>query len=419
MKQPAVHQIKKKQKPISILAIGGSIFMMFFGAGNIVFPLALGYQFHNHPWLACFGMLLTAVLVPLAGLVAMLLYAGDYQVFFRSIGKIPGYFFIIIILCLIGPFGGIPRAIAVSHATIVSLFHDTAAHSWLLSLPIFSLISCGLIYVFACRLSKLLQWLGLVFFPVMMITLIWIIFKALSMPAHLSAASIYSASTAWLSGVVEGFNTMDLLAGFFFCSIVLASIQQQLAQDRKHTDEEAPINFQKINKSSRVRLTLSFILAAIFLSTTYLGFTLCSARHANSLHGVLKGEILGRISTITLGPKSLLTGISVFIACLTTEIALVSIIADFLARTYSVIAKKTKKKMTYPTAVILTLIPTYFMAVLNFDNISSLLEPLLQISYPALIVLTFGNIAHKLWDFRYAPHLFYVTLSLTFFAFIL
>lgn len=418
MKQKNLQQTNKP-RPLSILAIGGSIFVMFFGAGNIVFPLALGYQFHDHPWLACMGMLLTAVLVPLAGLVAMLLYAGDYQVFFRSIGKIPGYFFIVIILCLIGPFGGIPRAIAVSHSTIASLFPEKVSHSFLLSLPIFSLISCGLIYIFACRLSKLLQWLGSVFFPVMMATLVWIIFKALSMPSHLSTVSVHGARSAWLSGVIEGFNTMDLLAGFFFCSIVLASIQQQLAQDKKHTDEEVPLDFQKINKSSRIRLTLSFVLAAILLSAIYLGFTLCSARHASILHGVPKGEILGRISFITLGPNSILTGISVFIACLTTEIALVSIFADFLARTYSAFAKNSKIKMTYPVAVLLTLLPTYFMAVLNFENISSLLVPLLQISYPALIMLTFGNIAHKLWKFRYAPHLFYVTLSLTIFTFVL
>lgn len=410
MEKKHPQQRAQKTPSISILSIGGSIFVMFFGAGNIVFPLALGYQHHAHPWFACLGMLFTAVFVPLMGLLAMLLYAGDYQSFFRSVGKIPGNLFILLILCLIGPFGGIPRAIAISYSTLEPLF--PVDHGWMFSSPVFSFLSCVFIYLFACRLSKLLQWLGSFFFPIILGTLICIIYKALSIDPHPSAISSYTPGQSWFAGLVEGFNTMDLLAGFFFCSIVLVAIRQQLAQQQHHTDQEAPLDFQKVNKASRIRLTLGFILAAALLSAIYLGFTLCAARHANILNGVPTGQILGRISQITLGPKNLLTGICVFVACLTTEIALVGIIADFLARSVMTMTRS-KYTMTYPTAVILALIPSYLMSILNFENISQLLLPLLQLSYPALIVLTFGNIAHKLWHFRYTALLFYATLIST------
>ncbi|ETR79560.1 Branched-chain amino acid transport system carrier protein, partial [Chlamydia pneumoniae B21] len=56
----ASHKTNDK-KSLSIWSIGGSIFAMFFGAGNIVFPLALGYHYNAHPWSAYFGMMLTAV----------------------------------------------------------------------------------------------------------------------------------------------------------------------------------------------------------------------------------------------------------------------------------------------------------------------------------------------------------------------
>lgn len=400
-----------KASPISILSIGGSIFVMFFGAGNIVFPLALGYQYHSHPWFACLGMLFTAVFVPLMGLLAMLLYAGDYQLFFRSIGKVPGKLFILLILCLIGPFGGIPRAIAISYSTIEPLFIKSAHHGWF-NLPIFSFVSCVFIYLFACRLSKLLQWLGSFFFPIILGTLVLIIYKALSIAPNPSSIHVYSATESLFAGVIEGFNTMDLLAGFFFCSIVLVAIRQQLAQQQHYTDQETPLDFQTVSKSSRIRLTLGFILAASLLSAIYLGFTLSAARHANILNGVPTGQILGSISRITLGPKNLLTGLCVFIACLTTEIALVGIIADFLARSIMT-ATHSKRKMTYSTAVILALIPSYLMSILNFETISLLLFPLLQLSYPALIALTFGSIAHKMWRFPYVSHLFYITFILT------
>ncbi|WP_375793843.1 branched-chain amino acid transport system II carrier protein [Chlamydia sp. 12-01] len=402
MNKNASNRVSSK-KELSVWSIGGSIFAMFFGAGNIVFPLALGYHYHSHPWFACFGMMLTAVCVPLLGLFSMLLYSGDYKNFFSSIGKIPGMIFIIAILCLIGPFGGIPRAIAVSHATLASLSDSKA--TLLPNLPVFSLICCTLIYLFACKLSKLIQWLGSVFFPIMLTTLIWIIFKGLTIPANPSFMESANPRQAWLAGITEGFNTMDLLAAFFFCSIVLISIRQMV--ENGDANDETPLNFQKINKKDKRTLGLAFALAAVLLGLIYLGFALCASRHAGLLAHVSKGQILGRISAIALGPNSLLTGVCVFVACLTTEIALVGIVADFLARIIS------SKRMTYSNAVIFTLIPSYLISILNFENISLLLLPLLQLSYPALIALTCGSIAYKLWNFRHVQALFYLTLSLT------
>lgn len=402
MNRNTSNRASSKQE-LSVWSIGGSIFAMFFGAGNIVFPLALGYHYHSHPWFACFGMMLTAVCVPLLGLFSMLLYSGNYKSFFSSIGKVPGMIFIIAILCLIGPFGGIPRAIAVSHATLASLSNSKTV--LLPTLPVFSLICCALIYLFACKLSKLIQWLGSVFFPIMLVSLVWLIFKGLTIPANPSFIESAGPQQAWLAGITEGFNTMDLLAAFFFCSIVLISIQQMI--ENGDANDETPLNFQKINKKDKRTLGLAFALAALLLGLIYLGFALCASRHAGLLATASKGQILGRISAIALGQNSLLTGMCVFVACLTTEIALVGIVADFLARIIS------SKRMTYSNAVIFTLIPSYLISILNFENISLLLLPLLQLSYPALIALTCGSIAHKLWNFRHVQALFYLTLSLT------
>ncbi len=392
------------QRKLSIWSIGGSVFAMFFGAGNVVFPLALGCRCHAHPIWASFGMILTAVCVPLLGLFAMLLYSGDYKSFFSSVGKGPGAFFIGLILCVIGPFGGIPRTIAVAHATLLSLSGGEA--NLVPSLPVFSLIFCVLIYLFVCKLSQLIQWLGSVFFPLMLVTLIWIIFKGLTIPAVPDTIVEETAAQAWLIGVVEGFNTMDLLGAFFFCSILLISIRQMVAHEHDGS-EEMPLDFHKISKENKRKLILGFLLAAVFLSLVYLGFALCSARHSGSLIGVPRGHILGSISALALGKNSILTGFCVFIACLTTAIALVGILGDFLAR---ILASRT---VSYSNAIIITLVPTYLIANLNFENISAYLFPFLEFSYPALITLTCGAIAHKLWGFRYQKALFYLTFSLT------
>ncbi|ETR79561.1 Branched-chain amino acid transport system carrier protein [Chlamydia pneumoniae B21] len=181
------------------------------------------------------------------------------------------------------------------------------------SLPIFSAICCVLIYIFSCKLSRLIQWLGSVFFPIMLVTLLWVIIRSFMIPTHpMVQEFIPNARQAWLAGFIEGFNTMDLLAAFFFCSIVLISLRQLVAEEKHPTEEEIPLSFQGISKKNKRSLALGFFLAAILLGVTYLGFVLSAARHAGLLVNVSKGHILGRISAIALGPNSILTGVSCF-----------------------------------------------------------------------------------------------------------
>lgn len=402
---------KKTQSPsqegFSIWSIGGSIFAMFFGAGNVVFPLALGHHFYHHTSYACLGMMLTAVLTPLLGLFAMMLYSGDYRSFFSSIGRMPGMIVMVAILCIIGPFGGVPRTIAVSYDTLASLGNTQS--TLLPSLPWFSLVFCVLVYLFVCKLSKLIQWLGSVFFPVMLATLAWLIIKGLSIPSHAPSLENepFSKQQAFVAGLTEGFNTMDLLAAFFFCSIVLVSIQQFVVQQDHKSSEEKPLEFHHIGKAEKYKLGMSFLLAAALLSLVYLGFAYCAARHAGALVNIQRGQILGRISAIIFGPNSFLTGICVFLACLTTAIAATGIFADFIARVVS------SQKMSYSNAIIVTLVPSYLVSILSFENISKILLPILEVSYPALIALTCGVIAKKLWGFRQAKTLFYLVFVLT------
>ena len=70
------------QTRAQVLTTGLAMFSMFFGAGNIVFPLLVGQQAQGMTIYATLGLLLTAVIVPFSGLFAMLLFNGDYMRFF-------------------------------------------------------------------------------------------------------------------------------------------------------------------------------------------------------------------------------------------------------------------------------------------------------------------------------------------------
>lgn len=76
----------------TIIATGLAIFSMFFGAGNIVVPLALGQYAQDKAFIAIIGLLITAVGVPLTGVMAMTLYNGNYKDFFQESAKSPVLF---------------------------------------------------------------------------------------------------------------------------------------------------------------------------------------------------------------------------------------------------------------------------------------------------------------------------------------
>ena len=92
-----------------ILSTGFAMFSMFFGAGNVVFPLDLGRTAGHMNFYAIAGLLITAVGVPFTGLLTMFLFEGNYTKFFERIGKVPGFVLAAFIMALIGPFYAMPR----------------------------------------------------------------------------------------------------------------------------------------------------------------------------------------------------------------------------------------------------------------------------------------------------------------------
>ena len=104
-----LHLLKSKT-----LLSGLAMFSMFFGAGNIIFPLAVGHYAQDRTFLAVFGLLITAVAVPFIGLIAMILFEGDQKSFFGKIGQKPGFMVELLILLLLGPLGSTPRCVALA-----------------------------------------------------------------------------------------------------------------------------------------------------------------------------------------------------------------------------------------------------------------------------------------------------------------
>jgi LIVCS family branched-chain amino acid:cation transporter len=175
---------------------------------------------------------------------------------------------------------------------------------------------------------------------------------------------------------------MDLLAAFFFSTFVIKHLQDHKAM------QENPAN-------SLPTFLKSALIGALLLSVIYCFLVLIGAMYAPQLASVPPQEMLGFIAQKALGPLAApAVCAAVILACITTAIVLSSLYADFLRKEVS------KEKMPQSLALIATLAIAFFTSTLEFSGIARIIGPILEVCYPAFIVLAILSIYQKLYGFK-------------------
>ncbi|MBI5272581.1 MAG: branched-chain amino acid transport system II carrier protein [Chlamydiia bacterium] len=359
-----------------IFSTGLAMFSMFFGSGNLVFPLVVGQLSQGHYLIAGLGILLTGVFVPFLGSLAMLLFNGQSNDFFARLGKPATFWFPLIALSLMGPFGVLARCITVAHGAFKLVLADTP-------LWIFSLVSCALIFGLTIRKRKIVQLLGSILTPLLILSLTAIVVFAIASTDLPPAAQ--DAGSSWAGfkqGIFQGYQTMDLLAAFFFSVFVIKHLKEH-----KSMQEDPSRSLPVFLKSS--------LVGAGLLSLIYLFLVLMGSMYASDLALVPPQEMLGAIAQKTLGPMAApIVCVAVILACLTTAIVLASLFADFFRKEIA------KEKIPPFVALIVTLLITFLISTLEFAGIARIIGPILEVCYPSLIVLTILSIFQKLWGWK-------------------
>ncbi len=353
------------------LSIGLAMFSMFFGAGNIIYPLAVGQYAGDKNLFAMLGLIITAAIMPIAGVIAMILFDGNYRQFFGRLGRLPGFLVALTIISLLGPLGSTPRCIALAYTTLKGSFLDMPFY-------LFSALSCGIIFLFTAKKKHILGLLGWILTPALLAALIIII--AIGLMTATEASSVaHTNLSMFLHGLNEGYNTMDLLAAFFFSSTIIHILRERCAADGSKKEVYLKTALQ------------ASIVGACLLAAIYVGFSYISSFHGDGLAINGKEELLAAITLKIAGAYAgTLVCIAIALACLTTAIALISAFTDFMQK------EVFKEKIGYEITLIGALLLTFFVSTFEFTGISAFLWPVLQICYPGLIVLTFLNIAHKM-----------------------
>jgi branched-chain amino acid:cation transporter, LIVCS family len=379
------------KKLLLIISTGFALFSMFFGSGNLVFPISAGMESQGHCFLASIGFLLTGVIVPFLGVLGMMLFKGDLLHFFSCFGKKGTFIFSLIALSLMGPFGVLARCLTVAHGALTMILPH-------ISLPVTSFLLCLIIFLLTVRKNKIVTILGSILTPFLLVSIGAIAVFGLKNSA-LPTASALGSWISFKNGFFQGYQTMDLLAAFFFSGFIIKYLNDRFSS---HFDERG-----KLKIFAKSALVGASILSLVYVSLVVLGWIY----HAQ-LSAIPPQELLGAIALQSLGALAApCVCLAVIFACLTTAIVLTSLFAEFLR------TEVMRSKIGQAPAILATLAIGFLVSTLEFAGIARFLGPVLETIYPALIALTVVNICNKLWGIRASHWPFTLTILVKLFAF--
>lgn len=350
------------------LAIGLMLFSLFFGAGNLIFPPALGQAAGENLWPAISGFLITGVGLPLLGVLAIgLSGSSDASALARRVHPVFAAILMVSTYLTIGPLFAIPRTGAVSYEVGIKPFLSGDPGSQGVGLFIYTIIFFAVTCWLALNPNKIVDRVGKVLTPALLVMLAFLVGKSFIQPLGVpQAPSGEYQAAAFFKGFQEGYLTMDTLASVVFGIIVINAV--------KSKGVTKPREIAKV--CTGAGLIAVFLLGAIYVSLAYLGATSVSVigKAANG------GIILSQAANIYYGSLgNVVLGLAILFACLTTSIGLVSSCAAFFAELFP--------KFSYRTLVFMLSGFSLLVANVGLTQLISFSVPVLVAIYPLVIVL--------------------------------
>ena len=371
------------QKRLSIrqrMLVAATLFGMFFGAGNLIFPVHLGQLAGSNAVPAMIGFIITAVGIPILGVAAIgNTHSDGLQALASKVGEGYGYAFTCILYLTIGPFFAIPRCATTSFTTGIQPLLGGSSEAP--ALLIFSLVFFALVLFFSLRPAKITVWIGKIINPLFLVFFAVLVITALCHPgASVSSVEPDSAyrSGALFSAFIEGYGTMDAIAGLAFGIVVIDIIRGMGVTD------DADVAVDVLHSG----MLTGLLMAVIYVATILMGAQSRGLFDVSPNGGIALAQISGHY----LGTAgSVVLAITVTCACLKTSIGLVTSCADAFSRMFP-------RGLSYKAWAML--FTAFSFGISNF-GLSRIIEyslPVLMFLYPLAITLILLALLGKLFD---------------------
>ncbi len=386
--------MKQKLTSREYTYVASMLFGMFFGAGNLIFPVHMGQMAGSNLWPAVIGFLITGVGLPLLGVAALGISRsnGLYELGSR-VGRPYSMFFTCALYLTIGPFFAIPRCATTAFTVGLEQVLPQRG-STTLYLLLFSVFFFTIALFFSLRPGKILTYVGKVLTPCFLIFLSILVVIAMLNPA--ASVSSIAPQDAYISqplftGFLEGYNTMDALASLAFGIVVV-----QVIRDLGVTEPDAVAG-------NTVR---AGIFSCLFMALIYITVTIVGAQSRGLFDTSANGGIaLAQIAQHYLGGAGLLIlAATVTLACLKTSVGLITSCAETFTGLFP-------KGPSYRFWAVLFALVSFSFANFGLSAIISYSTPVLMFLYPLAITLILLSLLGKF--FAYDRAVFVWTTGLT------
>ena len=356
------------------LFLGFTLFSMFFGAGNLIFPPSVGAQAGNLTWLAMAGMAVSAVGLPVLGVVAVA-RAGGLTALGERVHPLFARVFTVAAYLAIGPCLAIPRTASTSFEMAVPPFAGADAPLGLLRLG-YSLVFFVLALTVALRPEKLTDRLGKIMCPILLLLILVTFVGSLLNPLEGYGAPqspLYAAGPV-VRGFLEGYQTMDTIAALVFGIIITLNIRA-----RGVTAEEDVVGY-----TVGAGWLAGGLLLVVYAMLAHLG-----ALSGGAFPGADNGAVVltNLISALFGTPGSLLLAAIFIIACFNVCVGLISSCAEYFSETFPV--------LSYRAWAVLFAAVSMLIANAGLDRILAFSVPVLNVIYPVAIALIALGLCHR------------------------
>ena len=339
------------------LAIGMMLFALFFGAGNLIFPAALGQHAGSNVGWALAGFVLTGVGLPLLGVMAMG-YSGckDVEELAGRAHPIYGLIYTVALYLSIGPMFATPRTGTVAYEIAIKPFLQGMT---LDMQPLFLAIFFGVSLWLSISPQKLVNRIGNILTPALLLVILLLIIKSFVTPigAYAVPQPAYATNgTAVLQGFLDGYNTMDALASVVFAILVIDFVRLTGATSRDVITKTV----MEVGAIAVALLGIVYIFIANIGATSVERF---------GLFDTGAPVLTASADFLFGGTGQIILAIIVLLACLSTNF------------------HKLYSKISYKMYVVIFSVAAFALGLFGLKTIISAAIPVLMLLYPLTIVI--------------------------------
>lgn len=341
------------------------MFSIFFGAGNLIFPPIIGKQAGTNVVTTMLFFSITAIIFPILGVVAVAKSNGLRNLANR-VDPIFSIIFTIATYLAIGPALAMPRAGTLPFEIAISPYIPANVSKGLI-LFIYTTVFFGVVYWLSLSPNKLLERISKITSPIFLVLILMLFVGTFLKPMgeYMPPEPLY-AKNMGLQGFLDGYLTLDALAGLNYGLVVVYVIKQ------KNVLEESKI--AKIVISTGI--FAGILLFVVYMMLAHVGASSIS-KFPNTSNGA---EILADVMKYLYGNfGAVLLACMFTVACLNIGVGLTTSLSQYF---HSMV-----KRVPYKVWATIWVIWSYMLANLGLNKIMEYSVPVLLAIYPASLVL--------------------------------